>query len=110
MATPTAASGGGGDGRWSQVAAVDNQVPAGGPTESRGGGGAWPIRSGAVPPLANGFIPRPESAPALEAERWPGAAVGLVRGWGGAKASRDWLWPCCKTQIAVSFAEWFWQS
>src|ERR1035437_1414693 len=108
--TPTAASGGGADGRWSQVAAVDNRVPAGGPTESRGGWVAWPIRSGAVPPLANGFIPRPESAPALEAELLPGAAVVLVPGWVGAKASRDWLWSCGKTQIAVSFAEWLWQS
>jgi tetratricopeptide (TPR) repeat protein len=89
---------------------VDNRVPAGGPTESRGGGGAWPIRSGAVPPLANGFIPRPESAPALGAELLPGAAVVLVPGWVGAKASRDWLWSCGKTQIAVSFAEWLWQS
>ena len=71
---------------------------------------AWPIRSGAVPPLANGFIPRPESAPALEAELLPGAAVVLVPGWVGAKASRDWLWSCGKTQIAVSFAEWLWQS
>ena len=39
-----------------------------------------------------------------------GAAVVLVPGWVGAKASRDWLWSCGKTQIAVSFAEWLWQS
>ena len=71
---------------------------------------AWPVRSGAVPPLANGFIPRPESAPALGAELLPGAAVVLVPGWVGAKASRDWLWSCGKTQIAVSFAEGLWQS
>ena len=89
---------------------MDSRVPAGGPTESRGGGVAWPIRSGAVPPLAHGFIPRPESAPALGAELLPGAAVVLVPGWVGAKASRDWLWSCGKTQIAVSFAEWLWQS
>ena len=63
-----------------------------------------------MPPLANGFIPRPESAPALEAELLPGAAVVLVPGWVGAKASRDWLWSCGKTQIAVSFAEGLWQS
>ncbi len=110
MATPTAASGAGADGCRSRVAAVDNRVPAGGPTEARGGGVAWPVRSGAVPPLANGFIPRPESAPALGAELLPGAAVVLVPGWVGAKASRDWLWSCGKTQIAVSFAEGLWQS
>ena len=71
---------------------------------------AWPVRSGAVPPLAKGFVPRPESAPALGAELPPGAAVVLVPGWVGAKASRDWLWSCGKTQIAVSFAEGLWQS
>jgi tetratricopeptide (TPR) repeat protein len=81
-----------------------------GATESLGGEVAWPVRSGAVPPLAVGFIARQESAPALGAALVPGAAVALVPGWVGAEESRDWLESCGKTQLAVSFAESLWQS
>jgi tetratricopeptide (TPR) repeat protein len=63
-----------------------------------------------VPSLANGFIARPESVPALAEDLVPGATVVLVPGWAGAKAARDWLGPCGKTQLAVSFAESLWQS
>ena len=41
---------------------------------------AWPVRSGLVPPLAEGFIARPETVPGLEAALVPGAAVALVPG------------------------------
>jgi tetratricopeptide (TPR) repeat protein len=71
---------------------------------------AWPVRSGAVPPLADGFIARPESAPALGAALVPGRAVVLVPGWVGAMGSRDWLDSCGKTQLAVSFAESLWHT
>jgi tetratricopeptide (TPR) repeat protein len=81
-----------------------------GPTGSLGGEVAWPVRSGAVPPLADGFIARQESAPALGAALVPSAAVALVPGWVGAKESRGWLESCGKTQLAVSFAESLWQS
>jgi tetratricopeptide (TPR) repeat protein len=85
---------------------MDSRGPAG----SLGGEVAWPVRSGAVPPLADGFIARPESAPALGAALVPGTAVVLVPGWVGVKESRDWLGSCGKTQLAVSFAESLWQS
>ena len=81
-----------------------------GPTGSLGGEVAQPVRSGAVPPLADGFIARQESAPTLEAALIPGAAVALVPGWVGAKESPDWLGSCGKTQLAVSFAESLWDS
>ena len=87
-----------------------SQGAAVGPAGSRDGGGAWPVRSGAVPPLADGFIARPESVPALADDLVPGATVVLVPGWVGTKASRDWLGSCGKTQLAVSFAESLWQS
>jgi tetratricopeptide (TPR) repeat protein len=63
-----------------------------------------------MPPRADSFIARPESAPALEADLVPGAAVVLVPGWVGAQAARDWLGSCGKTQLAVSCAESLWQS
>jgi hypothetical protein len=36
-----------------------------------------PVRSGLVPPLAEGFIARPETVPGLEVALVPGAAVSL---------------------------------
>jgi tetratricopeptide (TPR) repeat protein len=85
-------------------------VDSRGPTGSLGGEVEQPVRSGAVPPLADGFIVRQESAPTLEAALIPGAAVALVPGWVGAKESPDWLGSCGKTQLAVSFAESLWDS
>jgi tetratricopeptide (TPR) repeat protein len=76
-----------------QAAAMDGQV-------------VWPVRSGAVPPLADGFIARPETIPDLGSALAPGAAVALVTAGGG----RDWLGPCGKTQLAVASAEELWRS
>jgi hypothetical protein len=44
------------------------------------GGGAWPVRSGLVPPPAEGFITRTETMPGLEAALVPGAVLALVSG------------------------------
>ena len=44
--------------------------PPGQPAGNRPGG-AWPVRSGRVPPLADGFVARPETAPGLEAALVP---------------------------------------
>ncbi|MGH3159289.1 MAG: hypothetical protein ACRDNF_22320, partial [Streptosporangiaceae bacterium] len=66
----------------------------------------FPVRSGAVPPLADGFSARPETIPDLGAALVPGAAVALVTAAGG----RDWLRPCGKTQLAVAAAEQLWRS
>jgi tetratricopeptide (TPR) repeat protein len=71
---------------------------------------AWPVRSGAVPPLADGFRGRPETAPALGVALVPGSAAVLVSGRVAAEGSRDWLGSCGKTQLAVSFAESLWHS
>ena len=87
-----------------------SQVPAGGPVESPDGQARWPVRTGVVPPLADGFSTRPESAPRLGAALVPGTAVVLVPGRGAAVGSRDWLGSCGKTQLAAFFAESLWRS
>jgi tetratricopeptide (TPR) repeat protein len=71
---------------------------------------SWPVRAGAVPPLADGFSTRPETAPALGDALGPGATVVLAPGGVAAEGSRDWLVSCGKTQLAVSHAEWLWRT
>jgi tetratricopeptide (TPR) repeat protein len=88
---------------------MDSRVPATEPAESRDGA-QWPVRSGPVPPLADGFSGRPETAPSLGAALVPGTAVVLVPGAVAADGSRGWLGSCGKTQLAVHFAESLWQS
>ena len=70
----------------------------------------WPLLSGALPPLAEGFIARPASAPDLEAALNPGAAVALMPDRGTAEDSQTRLGSCGKTQLAVAFAKSMWQS
>ena len=68
------------------------------------------VRVGVVPSLADGFIARPETASALGSALAPGAVVALVPGRAAAAGTRDWQGACGKTQLAVSSAEWLWQS
>ena len=78
--------------------------------ESPGGQAQWPVRAGVLPPLADGFSTRPESAPRLGAALVPGTAVVLVSGRGAGTGPRDWLGSCGKTQLAAFFAESLWRS
>lgn len=71
-------------------------VPGHGPA----GGQAWPVRSGAVPQLADAFTPRPETVPDLDAALVPGVTVALVPAGRG-----EWLASAGKTQLAVACAE-----
>ena len=81
---------------------------------------SWPIRSGAVPALADGFSARLETSPGLAAALPAGAAVALVADRAAAPATRpgllaapdaqDWLRSSGKTQLAAAFAESLWQS
>ena len=68
------------------------------------------VRAGAVPPLADGFIARPETAAALESALVPGATVALAPGRATPGRSGAWLEACGKTQLAASSAEWLWHS
>src|SRR5258707_8886080 len=61
-----------------------------------------PVRAGAIPPLAEGFIARPETVPGLEYVLLPGAALALVPGGsvnGGGK-----------TALASCLAHSLWQA
>jgi len=70
----------------------------------------WPVRSGLIPPLAEGFIARPETVPGLEAALVSGAAVALVPGYEAAADARDWPGSCGKTQLASYLAGSLWRS
>ena len=81
---------------------------------------SWPIRSGTVPALADGFSSRLETAPGLAAALAAGTALALVPDRAAAPAARpgpaaapdaqDWLRSSGKTQLAAAFAESLWQS
>ena len=85
-------------------------MPAGGQAEWPEGQPARPVRSGTVPPLADGFSTRPETSPNLAAALVPGTAVALVPARPTTAGVRDWLGACGKTQLAVYAAESLWQS
>jgi tetratricopeptide (TPR) repeat protein len=63
-----------------------------------------------MPPLADGFSSRPETAPDLNTALVPGAAVVLAPGRTAGEGSPDWPASCGKTQLAVYFAESLWRS
>ena len=90
--------------------AVDSRVPAEGPGGTAGEGVLWPVRSGSVPPLAEGFISRPETAAGIAAALVPGGTVILAPGRDAPDAALNWLGSCGKTQLAVGLAESLWQS
>jgi hypothetical protein len=61
------------------------------------------VRCGVMPPLAAGFIARPESAPALVQAVAPGSVLALVNAEPGTGA-------CGKTQLAIHVAESLWRA
>ena len=69
----------------------------------------WPVWSGPVPPLAEGFTVRPDTVPGLETTLIPGVTVALVPDQMPATA-RDWRASSGKTQLARYFAESLWRS
>jgi tetratricopeptide (TPR) repeat protein len=106
-----------------RLAAVDSRLQAAGPGGSRGQGVVWPVRSGSVPALADGFSARPETAPGLAAALVPGATVVMVPGRAAVSSGLSdqagqetlpspytWLGSCGKTQLAVYSAESLWRS
>ncbi len=71
----------------------------------------WPVRSGPVPPLADRFSTRPETAPDLRMALDRSAAIALMPRARrlGAGSSHDWLRCSGKTQLAAFYAESQWQ-
>ncbi len=88
---------------------MNNQVLALESTEPQGGV-EWPVRSGLVPPLADGFVSRPESAPGLGQALVPGSTVVLTPARTVGGTAPDWFGSCGKTQLAVYVAESLWKS
>ncbi len=100
--------------------AVSRAVPAADTAGAAPDRPTWPVRSGTVPALVDGFTARPETAPDLTAALPAGAAVALVPDRGAAPSAfpgplaapdaQDWLRSSGKTQLAAAFAESLWQS
>jgi tetratricopeptide (TPR) repeat protein len=65
---------------------------------------------GEVPPLAEGFTDRPDTARGIVDALVPGSAVALVPGSAFAEGPQNWLGACGKTQIAALLAESLWGS
>ena len=68
------------------------------------------VRAGAVPPLAEAFATRGNSAPQVDAVLVPGAAVALVPESAQAGGAGGWTGTCGKTQMAAWLAESAWHS
>jgi tetratricopeptide (TPR) repeat protein len=83
---------------------------SGEPTGPGSGPMTWPVRSGAIPPLADGFTGRPETAPGLSTALLPGTAAALVPAQASGGGASDWLASSGKTQLAVQFAESVWHA
>ena len=65
---------------------------------------------GDVPPLAEGYTDRPDTARGIVDALVPGATLALVPGSAFAEGPSNWLGACGKTQIAVIIAESLWRS
>jgi tetratricopeptide (TPR) repeat protein len=63
-----------------------------------------------VPPLAEGYTDRPDTARGILEALVPGATLALVPGSAFAEGPANWLGACGKTQIAVILAESLWRS
>ena len=70
----------------------------------------WPVRCGAIPAPADGYIGRLETAPSLAPALPPGGLAALVPARTTGGGSRDWRTSCGKTQLAAGFAESLWQA
>src|SRR5260370_3865016 len=68
------------------------------------------FRVGEVPPLAEGYTDRPDTARGVVDALVPGATLALVPGSAFAEGPSNWLGACGKTQIAVIIAESLWRS
>ena len=88
---------------------MESRAPSGGPVASQNSHVIWPVRSGTVPPLADGFSFRPETAPSIGTALSSGAPVVLTdrRPGDGLPAEPG---TCGKTQLAAFYVESLWQA
>ena len=85
---------------------MDTHAPTGLPPAEPGKSPGWP---GSAPPLASGFVSRPETSEALRTALVPDSVTALVAEQAGTGA-RSWRDTCGKTQLAVAAARSLWQS
>jgi hypothetical protein len=100
--------------------AVSSAGATAAPASAARGRPVWPVRSGSLPALADGFRERLELAGSLAAALPAGAAVALVPDREAVRAYyprlvtappvQDWHRSSGKTQIAAAFAESLWQT
>src|SRR5450755_383706 len=64
----------------------------------------WPVSSGAVPPLASSFHPRPETGLAVAGDLNPGEITVLTQASAARMNALDGTGGCGKTQLAVGLA------
>jgi tetratricopeptide (TPR) repeat protein len=72
--------------------------------------GTQRFRVGDVPPLADGYTDRPDTARGILDALVEGVTLALVPGSAFAEGPSNWLGACGKTQIAVILAESLWRS
>ena len=89
---------------------ADGRIQRGEPSGRQAQSVAWPVQSGLIPPLAEGFIARPETVPGLEATLVPGAAVALIPGQEAPGDGHDRPGSCGKTQLASYVARSLWRA
>ena len=89
---------------------MDSHAPATAPAGPRAGRMAGPVWSGVMPPLADGFSLRPETAPNVERALASGVPVVLTSSVQPAEGPRDGRGACGKTQLAVLAAQSLWQA
>ena len=82
-------------------------VPSGGMAAEQA---AQRFRIGWVPPLAEGYTERPDTARGILDALVPGSSMALVPGSAFAEGPSNWLGACGKTQIAVILVESLWRS
>jgi tetratricopeptide (TPR) repeat protein len=82
-------------------------MPSGGMSAEQA---AQRFRVGEVPPLAEGYTDRPDTARGIMDAFAPGTTLTLVPGSAFAEGPSNWLGACGKTQIAVIIAEALWRS
>jgi tetratricopeptide (TPR) repeat protein len=87
---------------------LHSHVPDDRPAAEAADGPGQPAWAPSLPPLADGFIPRPEMGAALEAALVPGSTTVLVTDLAGGR--RGWRDACGKTQLAAAAARSLWQS
>jgi hypothetical protein len=68
------------------------------------------FRVGEMPPLAEGYTERPDTARGIMDSLVPGTTLALVPGSAFAEGPSNWLGACGKTQIAVIIAESLWRA